>query len=169
MRIKPVFGFLVICLCLFFVHSISAQNFSLKYNQEYPIAPDIFSAAGYPKAPLAKELFQNINLEDISKNGHTGKTLLESSTIDEWGAFNAILLYVLDGKNVFRLQMRIQTDDVAKRNYITFFRLVQLDKGQSIESLYDGTVQSHAKNIGLFTQYMKVFYKETFIRYLQGK
>jgi hypothetical protein len=149
-------GIIGILMLVLGTTSLTAQNFSGKFNENFPVFG--FNLLGYPKAPTARALVQADNFINVTTENGVRKAVCESSSTNNKGVFTATILLTSDGNRILRLRFSLQSDEFTEQNYLTYLNAVMLQSGKSQETRYRGTESSLGQVLGGFSQFIELIY-----------
>jgi len=137
--------------------SLAAKQFSSTFNEEYAIFG--FSPSyGYRYSSLYPwQLLDETNFLTPIEGKATPKTILVQKSIEK-GTLSFILVMTLKGTKVAKMQVNMQTNEFAEKNYITYVALADLIGGQHQSFQYDGGEESLGECIGSLQSCLKLFY-----------
>ena len=137
--------------------SLVAQQFSSTFNEEYAIFG--FSPSyGYQYSSLyPRQLLDEKNFLTPVEDKDTPKATLVKKSIEN-GTLSFVLVMGLKDTKAAKMQVNIQTDEFAEKNYITYIAVANLINGQQQSFEYYGDESSLGECIGALQSLLKLFY-----------
>lgn len=148
-------GMLLVLLTI----NISGQT-TVNYPIDYPIA--YFNTIGYSVAPTIHDLFYRDTYFISNLQGIPAKVTVESVS-ESGNTFKAQLLLALtanDSEVEFaRFQVEFESDEMMKMSYVTYYKLVNLVRGQTMgEQRSYGSESKKGEIFGTFFGLMELFW-----------
>lgn len=143
-------------ICILLLSSINAQDFSDKFNKDYPLFG--YKIFGFKTAPKVSK-FANIDyFNSVTNENGKIETVLEDESIKK-GIKSLTLLISINDTKVCRMLISFQSDEFSEQNYLTYLKYIDFINAQSQEIKYDGyTQESLGEIMGFFSAMMDVFY-----------
>jgi hypothetical protein len=155
MKTKSAIKGLFIIILVFGSINLYGQNFSRRFNADYPVYG--FDLLGYAKSPTVRDL----TLPDNFMNTGNQRITVEEMSLNKDGDEYTIKLLLTNGINRrARFEIKLKTDDRAGRNYITAVSLYDFNTRRKEHISYSGREERIAQILTRYIELMDMFYNK---------